>query len=221
MKTLDVRAYRFSDVLAQITGVAAGLAVPLVVFRQTLDRGATGIVSTVSGIVSMAGAVADRYPRKPVIIGSCFLAGLLAFGLAWSALPGNFSVGLYGAPLCAFMFCYSIGQACADPSCHSSLPRRISLRHKASFRHACSVRVLSVLFSAGARDALYSADLGLPHSHARQHGFLAAALACAALVHDALAVVVPLGIAVLFAPAAAQSFTPSLSSSSTNTPSAA
>lgn len=33
MKTLDVRPYRFSDVLAQITGVAAGLAVPLVVFR--------------------------------------------------------------------------------------------------------------------------------------------------------------------------------------------
>ncbi len=45
-KTLDFRLYWLSDDLAQIMGVAAGLAVPLVVFRHTQDRGATGIVST-------------------------------------------------------------------------------------------------------------------------------------------------------------------------------
>lgn len=203
MKTLDVRPYRFSDVLAQITGVAAGLAVPLVVFRQTLDRGATGIVSTVSGIVSMAGAVADRYPRKPVIIGSCFLAGLLAFGLAWSALPGNFSVGLYGAPLCAFMFCYSIGQACADPS----LPQLVAEEDIAAAQGFIQARMqcagpIGLILGGALATRFIQRTLAFRTLMLVNTGFLAAALACAALVYDALAVVVPLGIAVLFAPAA-------------------
>ncbi|WP_293770566.1 MFS transporter [uncultured Corynebacterium sp.] len=316
MKTLDFRLYWLSDVLAQITGVAAGLAVPLVVFRHTQDMVATGIVSTASGIASMAGAIvggtiADKYARKPVIIGSNLLAGLLAFGLAWTALPGNFSVGLFGTLLCAFMFCYSIGQACADPS----LPQLVSEEDIAAAQGFIQARMQfagligpllgGVLIDvgewvpfaaagtgclvAGACFIFVRADLN-PESRATENffaataqgfvivganpvlrslitmqvfanaalsgalflavvslenagfpgvvigiarsaigvigilgalatrfiqrtlafrtlmlvntGFLAAALACAALVHDSLAVVVPLGIAVLFAPAA-------------------
>ncbi|AKE38362.1 hypothetical protein NG00_00337 [Corynebacterium camporealensis] len=123
MHTKNFRLYLFSDVIAQICGVAAGIAVPIVAFRFSGSITLAGVLGTISGLAALlggiiGGAAADKYNRKPVIMGANVVAALCNLGLAFVVVQGEatFSAGAFATLLGLSMFAHSIGQASANPS---------------------------------------------------------------------------------------------------------
>lgn len=116
----DFRLFLWSDLVAQIAGVGAGLAIPVVTLRLSDSLTLAGLYGTITGIAALAGGIiggslADMWRRKPLIIVTNALAGVLNLALASLILSGSFSPMVFGALLGSMMFFYRIGQACSDP----------------------------------------------------------------------------------------------------------
>ncbi|MDO4761560.1 MAG: MFS transporter [Corynebacterium sp.] len=121
MKNKNFQLYLWSDIIAQIAGVAAALAVPIVIYRLTGDLALTGLLGTISGIAGLLGGIiggslADMYNRKPLIIATNIIAGALSLAMAWMIYTNTFHTAGFGLLLGTMMFSYIIGQSCADPS---------------------------------------------------------------------------------------------------------
>lgn len=117
----NFQLYLWSDIVAQIAGVAAALAVPIVIYRLTGDLALTGLLGSVSGIAGLLGGViggslADMYKRKPLIIVTNVIAGTLSFAMAWMIYSNTFHNVGFSLLLGTMMFSYIVGQSCADPS---------------------------------------------------------------------------------------------------------
>ena len=112
----DFRLFLWSDLVAQIAGVGAGLAIPVVTLRLSDSLTLAGLYGTITGIAALAGGIiggslADMWRRKPLIIVTNALAGVLNLALASLILSGSFSPMVFGALLGSMMFFYRIGQA--------------------------------------------------------------------------------------------------------------
>lgn len=121
MRSRNFQLFLWSDIIAQIAGVAAGLAVPIVVYRITEDLTLTGLLGSISGIAALLGGIiggslADIYNRKPLIIGTNIVAGALSLAMAWMIHSNTFHPVTFGFLLSTMMFVYVIGQSCSDPS---------------------------------------------------------------------------------------------------------
>ncbi|MDO5032375.1 MFS transporter [Corynebacterium sp.] len=117
---MDFRLYLWSDLLAQVAGVGAGLATPVVTMRLSESLTLAGVYGTITGIAALAGgvfggALADMRRRKPLIIWTNALAGFLNLAMAALILTGEFRPWVFGTLLGSMMFFYRVGQACADP----------------------------------------------------------------------------------------------------------
>ena len=69
----DFRLFLWSDLVAQIAGVGAGLAIPVVTLRLSDSLTLAGLYGTITGIAALAGGIiggslADMWRRKPLII---------------------------------------------------------------------------------------------------------------------------------------------------------
>ena len=56
-KNRDFRLYLWSDLVAQIAGVGAGLAIPVVTLRLSDSLTLAGLYGTITGIAALAGGI--------------------------------------------------------------------------------------------------------------------------------------------------------------------
>ncbi|MDK4295342.1 hypothetical protein QPX48_01785 [Corynebacterium accolens] len=105
----DFKLFLWSDLVAQVAGVGAGLAIPVVTLRLSNSLTLAGLYGTITGIAALAGGIiggslADMRRRKPLIIVTNALAGTLNLALAGLIIFGGFTPILFGLLLGSMMF---------------------------------------------------------------------------------------------------------------------
>ena len=170
----DFKLFLWSDLVAQVAGVGAGLAIPVVTLRLSNSLTLAGLYGTITGIAALAGGIiggslADMRRRKPLIIVTNALAGTLNLALAGLIIFGGFTPILFGLLLGSMMFFYRIGQACSDPC----LPQLVEEEQLAAKQGIIQARLqFAGLIGPAIGGALLEVNLALPFAFVGLANFL-------------------------------------------------
>lgn len=134
-----------SSLVTEIGWLAAGFAVPLVVYRQTGSVLTAGSLATITGMCRLVfgvlgGSLADKWDRKTILVANIALQMPMYLVLAYLLWANSFSMSLFTLVLALCAVVGAIGSASAE----ACVPRLVEKEKLAAAEGVMQARMQTI-----------------------------------------------------------------------------